>query len=207
MAFQFQCPQGHLLEAEEMDAGKTCQCPYCGLTLAIPVPAGTLPQIPSAVTPISPSSPASSPVIPAVPTPAIVSTAAGTASELPPVVGRRRRPTLDASQAELNFGEEETRQNSTVDVTKKEELFHIPCPNGHELEVPREMLEATALCPHCNSQFKLRERDSVEANRKKVIREEQQERKTSNSWLNWIVGISVAVVLFLLVLFFLWGGS
>ena len=50
MAFQFQCPQGHLLEVEEMDAGKTCQCPYCGLTLAIPVPAGRLPQTPPTVT-------------------------------------------------------------------------------------------------------------------------------------------------------------
>ncbi len=206
MAFQFQCPQGHLLEAEEMDAGKTCQCPYCGLTLAIPVPAGRLPQTPPTVTPFPPSSPASSPVIPAVPSPAIVSTPAGTASESPPVIGRRRRPALDASQTELNFGEEKKRESSTVDVTKKEELFHIPCPNGHELEVPREMLEQTALCPHCNSQFKLRERDSVEAKRKKVIREEQQERQTSNTWLHWIVGISVAVLLFLLALVFLWSG-
>jgi acetyl-CoA carboxylase beta subunit len=106
----------------------------------------------------------------------------------------------------LNFGEEKKRESSTVDVTKKEELFHIPCPNGHELEVPREMLEQTALCPHCNSQFKLRERDSVEAKRKKVIREEQQERQTSNTWLHWIVGISVAVLLFLLALVFLWSG-
>ena len=40
MVFQFQCPQGHLLEAEEVDGGKTFQCPYCGLTLAIPMPAG-----------------------------------------------------------------------------------------------------------------------------------------------------------------------
>ena len=143
-------------------------------------------------------------MIPAVPSPAIISTPAGTASESPPVVGRRRRPALDASQTELNFGEEKKRESSTVDVTKEEELFHIPCPNGHELEVPREMLEQTALCPHCNSQFKLRERDSVEAKRKKVIWEEQQEQQTSNTWLHWIVGISVAVLLFLLALFFLW---
>ena len=107
----------------------------------------------------------------------------------------------------MNFGEGTSRETATVDVTSKEELFHIPCPNGHELEVPREMLDQAALCPQCNSQFKLRERDSLEYKRKKVIREEQQERRTSNAWLHWIVGISVVVLLFLLALIFLWDGT
>ena len=198
MAFQFQCPQGHLLEAEEMDGGKTCQCPYCGLTLAIPMPAGTPSASPPMVTPISPAPAA--PVAPVSPPPVGMPPVAP--PEPPPVVGRRRLPTV-ASSEEPSFGELKSSQTAAVDVTEKEELFHIPCPNGHELEVPREMLDETALCPHCNAQFKLRERASVEYQRKKVIREEQKERHVSNVWLYWIVGISVLMVMFLLVLILL----
>jgi hypothetical protein len=46
-------------------------------------------------------------------------------------------------------------------------LWHIPCPKGHELEVPEEMLGQDAMCPHCSVQFHLRERDSVEYKRQK----------------------------------------
>jgi hypothetical protein len=122
-----------------------------------------------------------------------------------PIVGHRRQPRLDATEEELSFGEAKSVEPTVLDVTEKEELFHIPCPNGHELEVPREMLDETALCPHCNAQFKLRERSSVEYQRKKAIREEQKERHVSNAWLYWIVGISVVVVIFLLSLILFWG--
>ena len=38
-------------------------------------------------------------------------------------------------------------------------MMHIDCPNGHEMEVPREMLNQDALCPKCDVQFRLREKD------------------------------------------------
>ncbi len=95
------------------------------------------------------------------------------------------------------------RETEAVNAKGKEELFHIACPNGHELEVPREMLDQTALCPYCNSKFTLRECESLEYQRKKVIREEQKERRVSNVWLYWIVGISVLMVMFLLALILL----
>ena len=201
MAFQFQCPQGHLLEAEEMDGGKTCQCPYCGLTLAIPMPAGTPSASPPVVTPISPAPAAPVPV-----SPPQVGMPPVAAPEPPPVVGRHRRPTANTSSEERSIENVESREAAVMDVAEEEEeeLFHIPCPNGHELEVPREMLDETALCPHCNAQFKLRERSSVEYQRKKVIREEQKERRVSNVWLYWIVGISVLMLIFLLGLVLLW---
>ena len=166
MAFQFQCPQGHLLEAEEVDAGKTCQCPYCGLTLAIPISAATSPATPPAVMPTSSSA-----------TPALPSVPAGVASELPPVVGHRRHSPQDASLQDVNSMEEKSFKVTAADVTEEEELFHILCPNGHELEVPQEMLDQTALCPHCNSRFRLRERDSVEYKKKKVVAVPTSENK------------------------------
>src|SRR5437016_5178299 len=36
MAFQFLCPQGHLLEGDEAHMGMACQCPQCGMTFIIP---------------------------------------------------------------------------------------------------------------------------------------------------------------------------
>jgi len=204
MSFQFQCPQGHLLEAEETDVGKTCLCPYCGLTLAIPTPVGIVSSDPPTVMPATPppAVPVVDPLLGSVPYPTV-----NTAPVPPPVVGRRRRAPLEASGEELDFGAGEKREVEAVNVKEKEKLFHIACPNGHELEVPLEMLDQTALCPHCNSKFTLRERASVEFKRKKVIREEQKERSVSNTWLNWVVGISVVVMLFLLVLALLWTGS
>jgi hypothetical protein len=85
--------------------------------------------------------------------------------------------------------------------TKKEEtLLHIPCPNGHELEVPSEMLEQEALCPTCQVQFRLRAKDSVEHKRRQQEAYERRQHKLGQAWLNWSVGIAVVVVLGLLAL-------
>lgn len=80
------------------------------------------------------------------------------------------------------------------------ELLHIDCPNGHELEVPREMLNQDALCPKCEVQFRLRESDSVEYQRKKQVEKETRERRIENAWLNWTIALGIFVVLFLIVI-------
>ncbi len=80
------------------------------------------------------------------------------------------------------------------------ELLHIDCPKGHQLEVPRDMLNQDALCPHCNVQFRLREVDSEEYQRKKKVEEETRERRMGNAWLNWTIALGIMVVLFFLTL-------
>ena len=120
------------------------------------------------------------------------------------MVGRRRRKRASIDGLPDFSGAKDSAAGEIVDVTKSETLFHIDCPNGHQLDVEREMLEKTALCPHCNVKFKLLERDSVEFKRKEEIREEQHERKVSSTWLNWAVAISVMVVIFLVALALLW---
>jgi hypothetical protein len=77
------------------------------------------------------------------------------------------------------------------------ELLHIPCPNGHELETPVEMLDQEVLCPQCNAQFRLRRKDSVEFKKKKEQEEKIRLEKVGNLWLNWAI---VAVVLVVLIL-------
>lgn len=38
MSFQFQCPQEHLLEGDEAQAGQAINCPICGMLFIIPEP-------------------------------------------------------------------------------------------------------------------------------------------------------------------------
>lgn len=77
------------------------------------------------------------------------------------------------------------------------EVLHIPCPNGHELETPLDMLEQEVLCPQCHAQFRLRKKDSVEYKRRKEETERIKEFKTGNFWLN--IAIVAAVLVGLLV--------
>jgi hypothetical protein len=78
------------------------------------------------------------------------------------------------------------------------ELLHIPCPNGHELETPLDMLEQEVFCPQCNAQFRLRKKDSVEYKRKKEEGDRIKEIKSGNFWLK--MAIVAAVLVGLLVL-------
>ena len=79
-------------------------------------------------------------------------------------------------------------------------LLHIPCPKGHELEVPPDMLNQDVLCPHCNTQFRLREKDSVEYKRKREIEIERRDYKRGQVWLNWAIAAAVIVVLGLIIM-------
>jgi len=36
MVFQFLCPRGHLLQADEPQAGQHCKCPYCQAEFLVP---------------------------------------------------------------------------------------------------------------------------------------------------------------------------
>ncbi len=74
-------------------------------------------------------------------------------------------------------------------------MLHIPCPNGHELETPEDMLGQEVLCPHCNAQFKLRERDSVEFRRQRAAEFERIHRRKGKNWMNWAIALGVIVVL------------
>ena len=140
MPFQFQCPTGHLLEAEESQVGQQSQCPMCGQTFAIPAPAGVAPVPEPQVSPNPFGAPPAEPPAPYV------------------IDGPGAAP-FDPSG-----------------VLSGPAMLHIPCPNGHELEVPPDMVGQDAMCPHCSVQFLLREKDSVEAKRRK---QEQMELKLS----------------------------
>ena len=85
--------------------------------------------------------------------------------------------------------------------TAEPELLHIPCPNGHELETPLEMLDQEVLCPQCNAQFKLRRKDSIEYKKKKELQETIRLERVGSLWLNWaIVAIVFVAILFIVLI-------
>ena len=156
MSFQFQCPQGHVLEGEPEQAGLQCVCPICGVMFIIPAPIAPTPGQASGQAP-------------------------GTAPAEPAA----------ESQPSLPFTPEGSASVS---------LLHIPCPKGHELEVPRDMLNQYVECPHCQEQFHLREKDSVEYKKKRQAEEERRWERTGQAWMQWSIIIAVIAVLGLITL-------
>ena len=161
MAFQFQCPQGHLLSGDESQAGQQCHCPTCGILFIIPQPIG---------------SPAASGFEPG-------GRFAGLADSRP------------SDAPALNFGGGSATAATMAPAAPAEELLHIPCPNGHELETPVDMLDQEVLCPQCNAQFRLRRKDSVEYKQRKELEEKIRLEKLGSLWLTWAIVAVVVVVL------------
>jgi hypothetical protein len=91
---------------------------------------------------------------------------------------------LSAGQAQGQYG---------AAVAEQEVLYHVPCPNGHELETPRDMFGQDVLCPHCNVQFTLRESDSVEYRRQRDAQLAARDAARAKLWLNWAIAIAILV--------------
>jgi hypothetical protein len=172
MTYQFQCPQGHLLEGEPAQAGQQCNCPTCGMLFIIP-PAPEVAAAP-AHNPFEPA--ASDPPQPAMPN-----------FGAPGVAPGEPAPNIGGAAADVT--------EDPLASSSEPELLHIPCPNGHELETPLDMLDQEVLCPHCGVQFCLRMQDSVEHKRNRRLEIERREAKAGKLWLNWAVGIGVMVLL------------
>ncbi len=80
-----------------------------------------------------------------------------------------------------------------------ESILHIPCPNGHELETPLDMLGQRAMCPHCGAEFKLKREKSIEYLREQEI----LDRQRAKFWFQLSVlaaGFVVVVVLAMIII-------
>jgi hypothetical protein len=160
MTFQFLCPQGHLLQGDEAHMGMQCQCPQCGTAFIIPTV--ERPQHSVAEDMIAPSQ---SPQVdldlqrdPAV------------------EIAEHRESSFDEATANLAIGE--LANSELGEAAARESFLHIPCPNGHELETPLDMIGEKALCPHCGVQFRLKREKSIE-----YLREQELlDRKRARFW-------------------------
>ncbi len=158
MAFQFLCPQGHLLEGDESQSGEQLQCPYCQTVFVVPAPADPAASEPN-----------------------------DQQGGFPEI---RTAPGFRASTPSGKSG-----QSFSLETARDSGVVHIPCPNGHELETPREMIGQDAMCPHCRSEFQLRLKDSREYQRDQAAEQERRQRRLGKAWMNWAIAMVVIVVL------------
>jgi hypothetical protein len=177
MSFQFLCPQGHLLEGDEAHSGMQCECPQCGTAFIIPTPAQVAPsQGPMAHVEIEEPAPLANSFDDVEPAPR------------PTAPGVERAPSLEESE-----GLYESELDSAVD----EPLLHIPCPNGHELEVPPDMIGTRVMCPHCQAEFRLKREKSVEY----LQQQEILERRRARFWFQLAIIVAGFVGVVLLAMF------
>ena len=216
MTFQFLCPQGHLLEGDESQMGQACDCPMCGMRFIIPT--------------VQPAGPAAyggalygggqygggqyggqlgggqfgaggyggGQSSEAAPNPFDFQGGRSQAgSFLPP--GVEEEPYDDEPQESgIHVGDGDRPGYDAEPAAPR--ILHIPCPNGHELETPEEMVGQDVICPFCGEQFQLRLKDSVEHKRERALERELREIKSGQMWFNWAIVIAVLVVLGLIVL-------
>lgn len=208
MAFQFLCPQGHLLESDQSQVGQQCQCPYCGVLFLVPQPIIAAPPDASAAS-----------VPTTEPPPIEIQREVEQSPRLTefPAVGPPAEPPVQApgpsfqspvsepppSTPDFPGIQTESKPGATagpvgqfqVQSASEMAVVHVACPNGHELETPREMLGQEAMCPFCQTQFWLRLEDSVEYRREKAEERERRETRIGQLWLRWAIVAAVVVVL------------
>jgi hypothetical protein len=182
MPFQFYCPQGHLLEGHESQMGQQSQCPLCGILFIIPV-------IQSGAAPAGWS--------PAAPGPWPEAGAAEPATEAPPEINVVPPP--PGSEAAAPAGQEADPPDVQAEVATEEPqepaVLHVPCPQGHVLETPADMIGQEVLCPFCQTQFRLRREDSVEYREEQALARRLREERFNKAVLKWSIVAAAVVVL------------
>lgn len=200
MPFQFYCPNGHLLQANEDQIGQSCVCPHCQTTIIIPAPAG--------YTPAAPSSPPQAPV-----TQPPVSTFTGfnpqntsNAPQQPDSLNFQRKKknfNFGASQAAAQEAEKAAQkpaQNMNIGDPDKDSRLHCLCPTGHSLEIDRDMIGQKAMCPYCQKTFVITLERTVEYINKKKRAEELEDKKLAKFWFQWAIVAIVIAVIFIVVM-------
>ncbi|HEV3137159.1 MAG TPA: hypothetical protein VGZ26_04630 [Pirellulales bacterium] len=178
MTFQFLCPQGHLLQGDEAHMGMQCQCPQCGTAFIIPTV--ERPVHSAAEDLIAPSK---GPTV-----------NLDLAPEFDPAAENKARhqPPPDEAKANLDFGEFAVGELGAA--VAQESFLHIPCPNGHELETPLDMIGEQVLCPHCKAKFRLKREKSIEYLREQEI----IDRKRARFWFQLAIVVASFVGVLLL---------
>lgn len=188
MTFQFLCPQGHLLQGEEADMGMQCQCPQCGMAFIIPTverPAYSssedLTAMPSQM---------------AEPEPDTLDPPAALSDWTPDA------PSLGSgAPREMDFDAADSGVGGLSAAAGAETLLHIPCPNGHELDTPLNMIGQRVMCPHCRVEFRLRRENSIEYVREQEI----LDRRRAQFWFQaaiaavGIVGLALLIMIVLMI--------
>lgn len=221
MAFQFLCPQGHMLQGEESQAGQQCACPYCKTLFVVPQPMIRPAPAPQPAPMPQPMIPQYLPPQPVMPQPVMPQPVAHSSMPPPlpipqPVVPQESQEVASAdeytSDTPTDFlsarrGPAPIRRPTSALPTRPTQalpaVLHVLCPNGHSLETPRDMLGQDAICPDCDAEFRLCYETSLEYRKEKEAQEEEEAIEEGNVWMNFSIIAAVVVILgiiFLIVL-------
>lgn len=212
MTFRFFCPQGHILEAEPQQVGQAAACPFCGTPMLIPAPLKPGDQGPLLSSISEPSG--------GEPKPSGLNGEIAAHREPPARLSLLEEEGGAFSASEVAGGSEGAREVLSASETPEAEvrdterpsipavqptaappaLFHIPCPQGHVLEVPQEMLGTDAMCPFCRSVFRLSYESSQEYRAKLQRERELAERREAVFWLRLAIAAAVLVLIGLIAL-------
>ncbi|MDO4570646.1 MAG: hypothetical protein Q4D38_09705 [Planctomycetia bacterium] len=220
MIFQFYCPQGHLLQGDTAHAGQAIACPMCGIQFIIPQPP---PSVAPVVTPVTPSvAPITTPT---TPTPQIdlkprrssggpnLNDLLGGKSAANPIEATFVE-TVDEDEEEPPLAEifgtggapvlsDDAKIDAAMLEKKKAEqlsILHIPCPKGHVLEVPRDMIGEKARCPYCKTIYSIEFEKSLEYRKEQQELREREEARLGRIWLTRAIIATVLVVLFIILM-------
>jgi hypothetical protein len=76
----------------------------------------------------------------------------------------------------------------------------IPCPKGHVLETPDNMLDQEVICPFCNTRFFLKYSNSLEAVEKRDREMAARDAARGEMWLKIAIGVGSTVLLGLIIM-------
>ena len=199
MPFQFYCPNGHLLQANEDQIGQTCVCPHCQVEIIIPAPAG-----------YTPTSPATPPDAPTTQPPVSAFTGFNPQGQTSPspldsvnFQKKKKNFNFGASQAAAQEAENaalKPAQKMNIGDPDEDSRLHCLCPTGHSLEINRDMIGQKAMCPYCQKTFVITLERTVEYINKKKRAEELEDKKMAKFWFQWAIVAIVLAVVFIVVM-------
>lgn len=122
-----------------------------------------------------------------------------------PLANMTRRKAYKPGTKQATFSTEETKEmlsTATKRKKKAQELdqFRIPCPNGHILDVDKEMLGERVQCPVCHAVYDLQLENSLEYIKEKKEEDELEEARLGKIWIQRAIIAGILVLLFIIVL-------
>ena len=199
MPFQFYCPNGHLLQANENQIGQPCVCPHCQIEIIIPAPAGYAPATPQ--TP--PNAPTTQPPVTSFTGFNPQNPAANSPTNSLNIQRKKKNFNFGASQAaaqEAANAAQKPEQKMNIGDPDEDDRLHCLCPTGHSLEIDRKMIGQKAMCPYCQKTFVITLERTVEYINKKKHAEELEDKKMAKFWFQWAIVAIVLAVIFIVVM-------
>lgn len=81
---------------------------------------------------------------------------------------------------------------------KEPRIVRIPCPQGHELQTPMDMVNQEVLCPICSTQFHLRYEDSIEFKEEQAELRRRKAESLNYAAMKWSIIAAVVIVVAIL---------